>query len=99
MDLRLHFFFFLMIRRPPRSTLFPYTTLIEAEFREVLMQDQGEHPDECENREYDPEDAHAQVPSVQPFRGPDLLTFGAHAGPFPADIASEGIFPTVGVPN
>src|ERR1022692_3525250 len=22
-----HFFFFLMIRRPPRSTLFPYTTL------------------------------------------------------------------------
>src|SRR6516162_7022824 len=24
---RLAFFFFLMIRRPPRSTLFPYTTL------------------------------------------------------------------------
>src|SRR2546423_8686514 len=28
----LFFFFFLMIRRPPRSTLFPYTTL----FRSVL---------------------------------------------------------------
>src|SRR2546422_4784818 len=28
----LRFFFFLMIRRPPRSTLFPYTTL----FRSVL---------------------------------------------------------------
>src|SRR2546427_9386178 len=27
------FFFFLMIRRPPRSTLFPYTTL----FRSLLM--------------------------------------------------------------
>src|SRR3712207_7761732 len=27
-----HIFFFLMIRRPPRSTLFPYTTL----FRSVL---------------------------------------------------------------
>src|SRR2546430_3550723 len=27
------FFFFLMIRRPPRSTLFPYTTL----FRSVLV--------------------------------------------------------------
>src|SRR5438067_9495381 len=27
-----HFFFFLMTRRPPRSTLFPYTTL----FRSVL---------------------------------------------------------------
>src|SRR5258708_25082683 len=29
---RSSFFFFLMIRRPPRSTLFPYTTL----FRSVL---------------------------------------------------------------
>src|SRR2546427_2425045 len=27
------FFFFLMIRRPPRSTLFPYTTL----FRSIIM--------------------------------------------------------------
>src|SRR3712207_7590539 len=25
------FFFFLMIRRPPRSTLFPYTTLFQSE--------------------------------------------------------------------
>src|SRR5688572_31007736 len=31
------FFFFLMIRRPPRSTLFPYTTL----FRSVLPADRG----------------------------------------------------------
>src|SRR2546422_2143388 len=37
----LHFFFFLMIRRPPRSTLFPYTTL----FRSLGFQspDQAEH--------------------------------------------------------
>src|SRR5438067_5100259 len=27
---RLTFFFFLMIRRPPRSTLFPYTTLFRS---------------------------------------------------------------------
>src|SRR5438034_11829266 len=27
---RLPFFFFLMIRRPPRSTLFPYTTLFRS---------------------------------------------------------------------
>src|ERR1017187_2514360 len=27
---RLHQFFFLMIRRPPRSTLFPYTTLFRS---------------------------------------------------------------------
>src|SRR2546421_8908662 len=30
------FFFFLMIRRPPRSTLFPYTTLFRSVFRQAL---------------------------------------------------------------
>src|SRR5260370_38739958 len=30
-----HFFFFLMIRRPPRSTLFPYTTLFRSYFENV----------------------------------------------------------------
>src|SRR3712207_8382552 len=30
-----YFFFFLMIRRPPRSTLFPYTTLFRS--RRVLV--------------------------------------------------------------
>src|SRR3989441_13365247 len=29
------FFFFLMIRRPPRSTLFPYTTLFRSRVREA----------------------------------------------------------------
>src|SRR3712207_7791909 len=28
------FFFFLMIRRPPRSTLFPYTTLFRSDARD-----------------------------------------------------------------
>src|SRR5258708_30407636 len=28
-------FFFLMIRRPPRSTLFPYTTLFRSDFRRI----------------------------------------------------------------
>src|SRR5256885_11817255 len=32
------FFFFLMIRRPPRSTLFPYTTL----FRSVCIDGEGD---------------------------------------------------------
>src|SRR5256885_8278453 len=32
------FFFFLMIRRPPRSTLFPYTTLFRSQFdREYIL--------------------------------------------------------------
>src|SRR2546425_2894834 len=33
------FFFFLMIRRPPRSTLFPYTTLFRS-----LLHDPGRRP-------------------------------------------------------
>src|SRR5438105_11268466 len=32
-DLLFLFFFFLMIRRPPRSTLFPYTTLFRSHAR------------------------------------------------------------------
>src|SRR5207244_12915025 len=31
------FFFFLMIRRPPRSTLFPYTTLFRSHERHFLQ--------------------------------------------------------------
>src|SRR5689334_25220928 len=31
----LSFFFFLMIRRPPRSTLFPYTTLFRSQISRV----------------------------------------------------------------
>src|SRR2546422_8789925 len=31
-----YFFFFLMIRRPPRSTLFPYTTLFRSLLAQVL---------------------------------------------------------------
>src|SRR3712207_8634703 len=33
----LSFFFFLMIRRPPRSTLFPYTTLFRSQARERAL--------------------------------------------------------------
>src|SRR5256886_12541572 len=32
------FFFFLMIRRPPRSTLFPYTTLFRSLLRDIALQ-------------------------------------------------------------
>src|SRR5258707_11888862 len=34
-------FFFLMIRRPPRSTLFPYTTLFRSILREVFLGSRG----------------------------------------------------------
>src|SRR2546422_7909572 len=33
------FFFFLMIRRPPRSTLFPYTTLFRSPLRLPVVRD------------------------------------------------------------
>src|SRR5438874_11409715 len=32
-------FFFLIIRRPPRSTLFPYTTLFRSDLREISPYD------------------------------------------------------------
>src|SRR2546430_9078392 len=31
------YFFFLMIRRPPRSTLFPYTTLFRSELERAII--------------------------------------------------------------
>src|SRR2546421_1028025 len=43
------FFFFLMIRRPPRSTLFPYTTL----FRSVPKADRDHRPGEEGRRDAD----------------------------------------------
>src|ERR1035437_2972339 len=46
------FFFFLMIRRPPRSTLFPYTTLFRSECPDCFITGTGddfkEHPDRSE---------------------------------------------------
>src|SRR3712207_9416865 len=36
------FFFFLMIRRPPRSTLFPYTTLFRSIIRPGSLTDEEE---------------------------------------------------------
>src|SRR5882757_8870123 len=37
------FFFFLMIRRPPRSTLFPYTTLFRSRQLQVVVAQLGQH--------------------------------------------------------
>src|SRR3712207_8957414 len=33
-----------MIRRPPRSTLFPYTTLFRSGFNQPFLKDYDEHP-------------------------------------------------------
>src|SRR2546430_13326607 len=38
------FFFFLMIRRPPRSTLFPYTTLFRSQLAHGVSERAAPHP-------------------------------------------------------
>src|SRR5438874_8114858 len=47
------FFFFLMIRRPPRSTLFPYTTLFRSlrtvALRSVRPRDRRPRPGRCDH--------------------------------------------------
>src|SRR2546422_2784418 len=51
-------FFFLMIRRPPRSTLFPYTTLFRSVDDELAHNAAGEaghdHADQAAQRSSDP---------------------------------------------
>src|SRR5690348_17456520 len=42
-DVLIHLFFFLMIRRPPRSTLFPYTTLFRSRGHPRLRHGRGAH--------------------------------------------------------
>src|SRR2546429_4245874 len=48
-DLLYFLFFFLMIRRPPRSTLFPYTTLFRSRSLLKTMETRsgGDSSDEC----------------------------------------------------
>src|SRR3712207_7782204 len=50
------FFFFLMIRRPPRSTLFPYTTLFRSQH--PAADGRGVEPEvhDTPRQGYDPED-------------------------------------------
>src|SRR3712207_7922763 len=49
--------FFLMIRRPPRSTLFPYTTLFRSddERAERLAREADEVADKCAELRHDPD--------------------------------------------
>src|SRR3712207_9466196 len=71
-DIEINIVFFLMIRRPPRSTLFPYTTLFRsvpvhgpgAAVQRVRGADQGGL--QREDRRPRPE-----RPRVRPRRGPD----------------------------
>src|SRR5436305_5247324 len=44
----IYIFFFLMIRRPPRSTLFPYTTLFRSSTWSSLGRNRQPHPEHAE---------------------------------------------------
>src|SRR3712207_7337907 len=46
----IHLFFFLMIRRPPRSTLFPYTTLFRSRRLGSVHADRHDRRVECQHR-------------------------------------------------
>src|SRR3712207_6999783 len=57
-------FFFLMIRRPPRSTLFPYTTLFRSDVLTALVQ-RHRHQRSARHGVDDGEVVHANRPVVQ----------------------------------
>src|SRR5687768_18075705 len=60
-----------MIRRPPRSTLFPYTTLFRSEEEAGLVRSEPPHLEPAPRRERDPADAPE----------PELGAFGAALHP------------------
>src|SRR2546429_9677426 len=75
-------FFFLMIRRPPRSTLFPYTTLfrsVEGEFVETVCGIPGAH---CEIAMLRPPDGGSRL-ELASFVTPD------HVPGSPTAMANE----------
>src|SRR3712207_9523146 len=63
-------FFFLMIRRPPRSTLFPYTTLFRSEVRTV-----DELPGDIENY-FTFENEEGNLLYIQQHKGPYYRVVG-----------------------
>src|SRR3712207_7179465 len=66
MTIRYLFFFFLMIRRPPRSTLFPYTTLFRSVL--VLVPEDGQVPDDLEARGVPGDEHHRLLAVRRPVR-------------------------------
>src|SRR2546425_7974975 len=74
-------FFFLMIRRPPRSTLFPYTTLFRS--LERVMGERGIPVDALDDQIR----VFEGVGEIAALIGVVLADVGARDGPQPAEIA------------
>ena len=79
-------FFFLMVRRPPRSTLFPYTTLFRSNglFSDDEFGNLGPAPEPGQSRQDDPfsqQDTQADYSQdnfSQPFGDDNDQSFGQH---------------------
>src|SRR3712207_7576217 len=67
------YFFFLMIRRPPRSTLFPYTTLFRSQLLELAWGSEAYSPERVKvhvaNLRRKLTDAGAPVDAIETVRG------------------------------
>src|SRR5215510_7349518 len=81
-------FFFLMIRRPPRSTLFPYTTLFRSNEYHQLLSSISRNPPAASFRY-----RVACIGSLTGawwFRSPPAITIG---GAFPSTLMPAQLFP------
>src|SRR6266498_5224747 len=70
------FFFFLMIRRPPRSTLFPYTTLFRSRRERPRLRGDGDDHVPARQRRQDARDEAEQRRLVRREDGDDTGRLG-----------------------
>src|SRR2546425_3536883 len=84
----MNFFFFLMIRRPPRSTLFPYTTLFRSGRRQAAL-DVLAHEPHVRRRRHRRVGAQAVAPRARGGDGAGHLRAGP-PGPAPERSAARG---------
>src|SRR2546430_17128213 len=86
------FFFFLMIRRPPRSTLFPYTTLFRScggardRRGDQAGQEQGQPDQDAQADRVEPAPHQCAVSvTSRPFRTMPMTTVLPAASPLPSN--------------
>src|SRR5256884_9135596 len=91
-------FFFLMIRRPPRSTLFPYTTL----FRSAVVGDEGEAmPNDVSTLSAQKRDQAGKGPSHR-LRAKGLIPavcYGPYDKPLHVSVDPEAIKKAIATPH
>src|SRR3989442_7706023 len=106
--INIYIFFFLMIRRPPRSTLFPYTTLFRSELlREVgalrillppvaaYLERRGPEEAERHLRALDALDEHVRAGEIPS----DAVLLATLLAPLPRDAAPRRSIPQASPPQ